>query len=58
METQKNQKLWSSDYGKRQIFTDAEYSETIVEFQFVEREIMKCQLPIYIGKVKIVWRHH
>ena len=36
----------------RQIFNSIEYSEASVEFQSVEREIMKCQLPIYIGKSK------
>ena len=40
--------------GTRQIFSNIEYSEASVEFQFVEREILKCQLPIYIGKRKYV----
>ena len=43
-------------YGKRQIFSNVGESEAIMEFQFVEREIMKCQLPTYIGKNKLMCR--
>ena len=39
--------------GTRQIFNGIEYSEASVEFQSVEREIVKCQLLICIGKSKI-----
>ena len=39
--------------GTRQIFNNVEYSEAIVGFQFVEKEITKCQPPTYIGKSKL-----
>ena len=40
--------------GARQIFNSIEYSEASAEFLFWKREIVKCQLPIYIGKRKIM----